>query len=96
MDPATPAGLGAKGSQARPLSGTICLRAVVRLYRAGLVAECEMCSHGFICLITDPSWSIILSKTLSTTQATIFMRCLTILQSFCFMCKEKFGRLGSW
>lgn len=54
MEPATPACLGAKGSQARPLCRTVCLRAVVRVYRAGLVAECELCSHGSICLITDP------------------------------------------
>lgn len=34
------------GRQTGTLSRTVCLRAVVRVDRAGLVAECEMCSHG--------------------------------------------------
>lgn len=70
MEPATPACLGAKGSQTRPLCRIVSVRAVVRVYRAGLVAECEMSSHGLIYLITDPPYPsrrfIILNGTLST------------------------------
>lgn len=44
------------GRQTGTLSRTVCLRAVVRVDRADLVAGCEMCSHRLLRLITDPRY----------------------------------------
>lgn len=65
-----------KDSHARPLSRAVCLRVVVRVYRAGVVAECEMCSRGLICLITDPQYPS--GKTYHTQQDCILTTQVTI------------------
>lgn len=51
--------------------------------RAGLVAECEMCFHGLLCLITDPKYpngkaGHTRKKSEYTMQVTSFVRWLTM------------------